>query len=300
MNSHRNHYERNRDQNQNKNNMAIKTEDILEYLGVDKSTDSIEKFKETFEPEFIRKKLIAEDKEIVSQITGKALGSLTTKAKSIAKKYGVELSADEIKDKKVEEIQELAFEKLAASNLSAVNELQAKVGQGKDDAVKEWEGKYQKLESKFNDTSKLHATTLSEFTAFKEQTAGQIKGIKLATLKDAAFGKLKLKSNISDIEKAGFNSIVQEKYSFDLDEKGELFVADKKGERIKSEKVTGTFKNIDEVLQEEAIKANVYAINPKGGAPAPQQGAANMFSAQAPIQHQNGIKPILINRRAMV
>ena len=192
----------------------------------------------------------------------------------------------------------MGFDKLAANNVAAVTELQAKVGQGKDEAVKAWESKYGQLEKKYNDTHTLHENTVQEFTTFKEQAQTQIKGIKLTTLKDQAFGKLKFKSNITEVEKAGFHAIVESKYKLDFDDKGELYIGDKEGNRIKSASVTGAHKTIDEVLQDEAVKANVLAIAPKPGTPPAFQPPAPGTPHPGTFQPQQ--KTLPLNRRAIV
>jgi hypothetical protein len=72
---------------------------------------------------------------------------------------------------------------------------------------------------------------------------------------------LKLKQNISDLEKAGFNTIIESKYKFELDEQDQLYPVDAKtGERLKSSKQIGAFKSVDEVIMEEANAQKVYAV----------------------------------------
>jgi len=105
-------------------------------------------------------------------------------------------------------------------------------------------------------------STKTEFDTFKQQKENEFKNIRLSTIKGEAMKKIKFKSGISEIEKRGFESLIADRYKIDLDDKGEAFISDKEGNRIKSAKVTGTFKNIDDVLAEEAIAAKVIEINP--------------------------------------
>lgn len=245
----------------------FKPTEIFDVLGI-KSDEikSLEDFRVTFEKEFIRKNQVEQDKDISSKIFGKRIGSVESKVKSISKKHGVDFTADEIKDKQVEDLIELSFSKIIDNNNKIVDDLKKESTGSKDEVAKGWEEKYTKLESKYKDTEGLLQSTKNDFEGFKTQTATERKNDKLNIFKEQSLGKLKFKPNIKEVEKAGFLSIIDSKYDLDLDEQGSLFVKDKKGERLKSAKVVGTFKSVEEVLEEEALKAEVIQINPNANA----------------------------------
>lgn len=249
----------------------MEAKEIIEYLGFDpaKITD-LDTFKKEFEPEagkpvFIRADKVKES-HIFPSLTGEILGSTLTKVKSTAKKYAVDLTADDLKDKKLDDIIGLVFEKQAVLNKTIVDELTAKAGQGNDEKVKAWEEKYQKVEAKLNDTKSLLEKTAAEYTGFKDQAANQLKSFKLNSLKDDVFKKLKFRQNITPLERTGFNATIAEKYDFDLDETENFFVKDKRtGSRIPSAKVTGKHKTAEEILEEELISLGLNEKTPAGG-----------------------------------
>lgn len=270
--------------------MAIEVKEILGYLGIPETdVTDLEKFKEKFSDSEVGFIPIKNHKADI----GKVLGTVTSKVKSYASKYAPDMDFKAIADKPIEDIVLATFEsqalfnkKLIEDSETKVKDLETKVGQKKDEAVKEWETKYSALENKFKDTDNLLKSTAGEFEGFKKQASDQIKGIKLNVKKDEVFKKLKLISNISNLEKAGFSSLINTKYKFDLDENEEVYVADaSNGERIKSTAKAGAFKTPDEVLIEEAIAQGVYALQekPKFGQPPIQTPPPN----QPPVNYIN-------------
>ena len=256
--------------------MPITEKDALElinYLGVKpEDVKDLTELKNKFDTDFIRTANITEDSEPVKKILGKTFGTLENEIKKVAKEFEVEVDFDspELKDKKVKDKLKHFVTTLQGKNKVIIDDLTAKAGLGNDEKVKEWEGKYNKEIQKAKDLKALLDTTTNDFNAFKETSTKNIKGVKLDILKKDAFSKLKLRPDISEIEKRGFNSMIADSYDFDIDETETLIITDKKGARIPSTKVTGTFKSIDEILEEEAVKGKVFQLNPQGGKPKPQ------------------------------
>jgi hypothetical protein len=50
-----------------------------------------------------------------------------------------------------------------------------------------------------------------------------------------------------------------------LDETGKAIILDKEGKRIPNPKVNGSFMEIADVLQDEAVKGKLYMLNPDNG-----------------------------------
>jgi hypothetical protein len=271
--------------------MAIEAKEILDYLGFDSAKISdIDTFKKEFEPEagkpvFVRSGDIKKS-HVYSSIVGELTGSIQTKVKAIAKKFAVDLTKEEIEGKQVEDIVALVLEKQAEGNKSIVDELTSKVGLGNDEKVKEWQDKYSKIESKFNDTKSLLEKTNSDFNSYKETAASQLKNQKLDIYKKDVFSKLKFKQNATELEKIGFNAKISEKFDFDLDENDSFFVKEKKsGARIPSTKVTGQFMSAEEVLEKEIVELGLFEKTPTGGVRVglplqPREEAATMASSK--------------------
>ena len=250
----------------------MELKDITEALGYKADQfKTVEEFKSEFEKSFIRTSLISEDNEFVKPIIGKIFGTIENDLKVIAKKQDLEIDFNDadFKDKKFKHKVDFFATKLNEKNKSIIDDLTVKAGQGNDEKVKEYEVKLTKAQQKAKDFEALLSATTNEYNQFKEKATSDIKGVKLNILTKDAFSKLKLKPEITEIEKRGFNSYIAESYNFDVDENESLIVTDKKGNKIPSTKVVGTFKSIDEILEEEAVKNKVFALNPNAGTPKP-------------------------------
>lgn len=252
--------------------MSIEKE-ALEYLGY-KAEDfkTVDEFKTKFDSTFVKQSNITEDSEPVKKILGKTFGTLENEIKKVAKGFelDIDFNDESIKDKKVTEKLKFTFEKYNEKKSEYIKELEAKAALGNDDKVKEWEKKYEKTAQKAKDYEALLNSTKSEFQQAQEKWTNEVKNVKLNVLTKDAFGKVKLKPDISEFEKRGYMATIAEKYKFDLDENENLVVKNTKGERIPSAKTTGTFKTIEEILEEEAIAGKLVQLNNDGGKPKPQ------------------------------
>lgn len=240
----------------------------LEYLGItEEDLKDIDTFKAKFDSTFVKQSNITEDLEPVKKILGRTFGHLETEVRKIAKANNLEVdfnSAD-LKDAKVTDKFKYVFDKFSETKTEYIKDLESKATQGNDEKVKEWEKKYEKINQKYKDVEGLLNSTKTEYEQAQQKWSSEIKNTKLNVLTKDAFSKLKLKSDISEFEKKGYYSTINEKYQFDLDETESLIVKTKAGERIKSTKVTGAFKTLEEILEEEAIVGKLLALNNDGG-----------------------------------
>ncbi len=260
--------------------MAIEIKELAEYLGV-KIPEKLEDFKAEFEPAYIRKDKLADDKELLGKLfapkIGKMAGATQVAVISELKKVGLDISKDELKDLDLEKVVEYGLQKATGHFTAKIAELEAKNGTGNDEKVKELETKYGKLQSKYEQEHSLFESSKQNWEAKEQGWANEKKGIKLSSKAGDALKAIKWKTGVSEIEKKGFLATVNEKYKLDLDEKDELFIADIKGQRIPHPKKNGEFKNINEILEEEGKAANIWEGNPIAARATPQR----------PI-HQNG------------
>ena len=259
--------------------MALDPKEVLGYLGIE-NAESLDDFRSKFEPVYIKKEKAADDKEIVNSIVVKSVGKVAALTQSALvselKAMNVELTKDELKDMPIEKAVEYGLKKVNDFYTGKLTELQKGAGSG-DEKVKEWETKFTKLQSKYDQTNGLLEETKHKFEAAEQSWLSKEKGIKLSSKVGDALKGIKWKTGATEIEKKGFLAVVNEKYKIDLDEKDELFISDSKGERIKHPKKNGEFKSINEVLEEEGKAANIWEGNP----------IAARATLQKPI-HQNG------------
>lgn len=271
----------------------LKPETILTFLGFKAEENTTEElFKANFESKFGVKELLLKDPTFTGKIFGQKIGSIEAKVKSNAKKMGVDFTPEEIKDKGVEDILELSFMKIADMNKKAMDDAEKASKGTVDEQVKTWKEKYTQLESKHKDVEGLLTKTSSEFEGFKKEQVNKFKNDNILNFKKTALGKLEFKQDISPVEKMGFESVLNDKYDFDLDETGVPFIKNKKGERIPSKKTIGTFMTADEILQEELIANKLAKINAHGGKPAPKYGQNSLVSmSEEPAKNKLFIHP---------
>jgi hypothetical protein len=246
--------------------------EIAEILGIDsEKVKTIDEFKQNFESEFVRISQIPERKDVVEKvvnpIVGRRLGTLETEFKKTAKEYGIDLTADEYKGKPVEEIGRILLNKSAEKFGETVKELEDKLKAGGDEKVQKYQKELEDWKKKYSETQSLLDNTSSRYKELEQSKNTEIKQFKLNQLKSDVYKSVDFKDGMTELEKAGFEAILNSKYALDYDEAEGLIVKDKNGNRITSEKVVGKFKSYQDVLKDEAIAQNLFKLNTSGGKP---------------------------------
>lgn len=264
--------------------MAIELKQVIEYLGMNpEEIKELDDLKGKFDSEFVRKSAINEDFEPVKKLIGAAYGSFDSDLSNVAKGHEIKVSAIEgWKDAKIKDKVKLLASAIVKSKELQIEELTKKAGQGNDEKVKELTDFLEKEKSKRKDIEALLKNVSTELDTTKQTYESKLKSTKLGTLINSAMAGIKWIDEVTELQTEGFNSIIAKKFKFDLDETGKLQVTDAEGKLIPNTKVTGTFKTADEVLAEEAIRQNLYKINPST-----QKKAAPVFNPQAPAASTN-------------
>lgn len=259
----------------------METKDIIEFLGYNpESIKTLDDLKSKFNTEFVRASNISEDSELIKPILGKVYGTLEQQIRKSVKNSGFDLDLDNNEEfkglKKVNEKFSYVVNKLSEKRDSEINEYKSLSQKGGEEKVLEWQTKYEKLKKSKEDADNMIGSLTNEYESFKQKATGEIKNVKLDVLKKDVISKVKFKQDISDFEKKGYMATVQEKYIFDLDENEQLTVLDRNGNKIPSQKVTGTFKTAQEILEEEALAGKLYQVNE---AATKQRPTINKFGA---------------------
>lgn len=248
--------------------MAIELTNIYDYLSFDpKDLDTPEKFKAKFDEIYIRQSDAASDPAFIDKAFGKNILKTVTAAKKIAEGMGVELDKEQLKDKKFDEQIAYILTASVKAKEEKIKDLETKIG-APGEAEKVWAEKYSKLESKLNDTTKLHTATVTAFDEYKTATETEKKTWAVTAANKELWGKAKFASGAKELEKVGFQAQFEKNFKWQIDETGNPFLGNEKGERIKSDLKQGQFKEPYEILESEAIKAGVWAVSdPKGALP---------------------------------
>lgn len=245
--------------------MAIELKDILTFTGIE--ADSIEDFKAGFEKTFLKRDAALKDKEFVNSVVGKRLHGVSNKLKNQLTKYGVEISDTDAKEKPLEELIEMGFERYNEATQGTITELTEKANKNSGEQTKDLQEKYSKLESKFNDTKKSLTDLSAEYTGFKEKAANDLKGVKIQTIREQAMSKIPRRSDIEakqyGLMLTGFENTIDSKFKIDLDENNQPYIADKKtGERFRNPAKASEFFTVEEMLKQEALELGISPKNP--------------------------------------
>ena len=246
-------------------NKTMEIKDVASYLGIE--ADNIDAFKEQFSKKYFTEDQVFKDKEILSKFTGKTLGKITHTISNIGKAQGIEFAKEEIEGKPVEDIVNLFLNKQADFYSTKIKEVEASVGSGTDEKVKEWVSKYEKLEGKFRDVETALKNTATEYDGYKQTAAEQIKGVKLDFVKEQLWGGASFAPGTDALKMKGFKADFNEKYRIDLDETGSPFIAGIDGKRIQNPNKHSEFLAPQDVLNIEMEKAGLTTKNKQAGTP---------------------------------
>ena len=247
---------------------TIENKDILNYLGINETEiENIDSFREKFETEFVKKSVLKdpksnEYKEFAPTFVGKVTGSTQTALNRKLKEYGIEMDANELNGKRIEDVIETGVSKLYESLHGKVYDLENKLTKGKDEATKELESKLNSVQKKYTELESLHNNLKNEFQSAEENWKTNFKNERIKHLIAKQHEGIKWKLGIKDIEKEGFFGRIKTNYKIDIDENtNQLEVFDSNGNRIPNPKKSGTWKTYNEILEEEGLKNEVWSAN---------------------------------------
>jgi len=285
----------------------IDIKQLNEFAGT--NAENLDQFKEQFQSKFVLKENAPKDPEIVEQISGRVLGSEMTNLKRMFKQEGIEFSEDEFKSiKKNEEMVSLALNKIKGSYVNQFEDLKKLSSSGIDEKIKEFQDKIAKIEKEKNDIKSAWKSTADEYEKYKVDVASNIKNKEIQFRVSKAKESLKFRQKINEAEKAGFESILNSRLAFDLDEStGNLITMSKSGERIKSKIKAGDFMTAEEAIQEIVNELGLGETNPHAGKTVVNNGTvtSSFFGNKQPQQQMmnnpeiNNGRKILIHPKAM-
>ncbi len=251
--------------------MPLETKDVLTFLGID-AAESIDDFKAKFSPSFIRRDLetIRGDADFFGKLIGAKSQGTITAAKRALKKHGIKIE-DAALEGKLEDVIETVLDSVATGYKGQIKTLEDAAGTGNDEKVTAAEKRAADAEA-LALTFKTEKEKLGgEFDTYKSNVATQTKTDKISAAKEKLFGGFKFATTVkSDLEKEGFFSKFEKKYSFDADETGNVFVTDKQGKKVANPGKADSFLTPEEALVQEGTAEKVYAINPHTPSPTPK------------------------------
>ena len=261
--------------------MPLKPEEqaeLVKFLNLEE-VESLDKAKEKFQNSFLP---VEQHKSTIGKLTG----TIATNVKKAFGQIGVQLTDEEFKERKVEEVIVSASEKAKALLDEQKQEWEKRASEnGSEEVIKEWEKKYKTVEKKLTEVEQARLDAINGLEQFKIQVETEKKQGKIESVFNSALGSIKFDPTVNEFTKKGFVATINEKYLIDLEEDGNAVVKDKKtGERIKNTSKAGAFLGVDDVMLEEATKAGIIQKNPAAGRPLPKPGQGGYVP---PIENDN-------------
>lgn len=244
--------------------MEIK--DIASTLGLkEEDFKDNETFLSAFEKVYVAENRLGES-EIGRRFSGNLLGGVNTKIKSIAKKFGVDTSTLDLKDKPYDQQLEMVMTSFNETHTQTLEDLKAQGGKGNDEKVLALEKKYNELKGKYDQTEGLLLTEKQEREKAITEFANKEKTIKIDYAKQRLFSGAKFRKDVNDYAVKGFKSEFESKYDLEIDDKGELAtIKTKDGKQIASKNSATVYLTPAEVFERDAIEGKLWEENPSGG-----------------------------------
>lgn len=257
--------------------------ELVKFLNLNEA-ESIEEAKEKFTATW------SKSEEISAKI-GRLTGTIANVARKSFEPFGVVLTDEDFKDKKIEDVIRGASEKAKESFETQRAEWEKRAsGNGSETVIQEWEKKYKTLEKKTAELDGARQDAMSQFEQYKEKVKTEQKAASINSIFEKELSAVKLDPSVSEITVRGFKSVIADKYIIDIEDDGKTIVKDKKsGEQILSSAKAGTFLGISDVLLKEATEAGIIQKNPHAGKPA---GGGGKPAAAQPNEMQGKARSV--------
>lgn len=249
--------------------MPIELKDVASYLGIE--SDNMEDFKTKFSEKYFTDDNIAESKAFKDEI-GRVTGKITGAVKQAAKKLNIEIdwTKENPTGKTVESYLDVVINKTGERFSTMETEFERKADQSKDERAAELEKQLQSFKKKYEDTETQLKAVSSTLETERSDFQKNLKNEKINVRKSELFRGLTFKDTITDVEKLGFNSIIESAYNFDIDETDTLVITAKDGSPVWNKEKASEKMTPAKVLEQEAVKQNLFKLNNDGGKPAPR------------------------------
>lgn len=241
---------------------------VVSYFGFDpEKVKTMDDFKKAHDGDFVKISNLADRDDLLKPFVDPTIARVKDNAekeiKRVAKGLGVEFDPKELTGLDTSQMGKHLTGKIKDHFDKQLGELRESAGKGNDEKVREYEKKYSELEKKLQDRESLLAETTNKYNTLEQESASKIKNFQVEHAKKDVFSKLTFKKDIQEVERMGFETIINSKYEFDYDEKEALIIRDKQSKkRITDEKQAGKYKSPVDILNEEAAKANLVPKNP--------------------------------------
>ena len=239
--------------------MPIELPEVMGYLGVDPSIESLDAFKETFDTTF-------QKREEVKGLHGRILSSNRSELQKIAKEYDLEDALDKetlTKSQKPWELTRSIFEKQREKYEAELEAAKSTGGQADPEVLKKLEAK----EKRVKELELALGNQAAEFEGYKGEITKKEQARILDGYRGEAVKAVKFDASVDELKRDGFLARMASKYTPALDDEGKPVALDGNGEKVKDPKKHGAYLDLATLYAQEAEKLNLTTKNANGNRP---------------------------------
>lgn len=258
----------------------MEVKELLALLDIEIGDEAtLEHAKDAIHDKFVSRAIAHEDADIRKKIMGRELGVLERNIKKGLKHLGFEelddfnLKAFESDDPDVNPLYGVR-----SHYQQQIDKLKEEGGKGNSEKVKQLEEQLIKVNTDAKSYKEMLDAAKQEYSTLQENVEQEKKSWMINQSYQDAFKKHKLSDTVDEYKLKGFESVIKEKYKFDLDD-NRVVVYNSDGERVKN-KNKSDFASLEEVLGQELESANMLKKNNQD--PERKQFTARQSSEPAP------------------
>jgi hypothetical protein len=236
--------------------MPIELPELMGYLGVDPSIESLDAFKETFDATF-------QKREEVKTFQGRVLSSNRNGILKLAKELELEDAIDKDglnkSDKPWEQTRTL-IDKLKERHEAEIEAAKGTGGQADPEVLKKLEAK----EKRVKELELALGNQAAEFEGYKGEITKKEQARILDGYRGEAVKAVKFDASVDELKRDGFLARMASKYTPALDDEGKPVALDGNGEKVKDPKKHGAYLDLATLYAQEAEKLNLTTKNANG------------------------------------
>lgn len=220
---------------------------LTNFFGI-KSDEEIEPFINDYDKKFVPRDKAHEFDDVKTQATGERMKMITAKLRQVLEDVVPGVSFADLHNKRVEENLDFLKEKFTGIK----TDLESKLKDGSDKRVNDLTKQMEDKDKTISAYKEANEKLSTEYDTFKTTKETDIKKYKIGHQLNEVKSRIAFRDDVTDIEREGFNSYLNNNFQFDLDEKDNLLVKDKEGKPILNKKAAGKISEPFDIMSEIA------------------------------------------------
>ena len=245
--------------------MAIKPEEALEVFGIEDLSkfETADAFKAEVEKKWITKESAYKDPEVAEKVFGKINRGFAMELSKINDSF--ELGLEDIEKKKPMDVLKMLPDAFKP-RLDKVKELEEKLkGAAPAEALTRFEEEKKELHKKLSAFEKSAKEWEGKYTDLDTRVKTSERTGKINGEWDGALKAISFAPTVDELRREGFISKAKAKYQVLLDDEGQPYAANEKGEPLMNPKKAAERWTLKDALAAEAATLKLTGVNPQGG-----------------------------------